>query len=69
MVIGDFFPSWQQQLIEEKPATILSSNGIKPLSPEQNELINRLVHFQEEFDQPSEEDLRNISVPFQTKAE
>lgn len=40
------------------------SNGlvVKPLSPEQEELINRLVYFQEEFDQPSEEDLRKISV-------
>jgi ecdysone receptor len=37
------------------------SNLIKPLSPEQEELINRLVYFQEEFDQPSEEDLRKIS--------
>jgi len=52
----------QLNLIEEKPTAILSSNGVKPLSPEQNELINRLVHFQEEFDQPSEEDLRNIST-------
>jgi len=50
------------QLTEEKPVTVLTSNGVKPLSPEQNELINRLVHFQEEFDQPSEEDLRNIST-------
>merc|ERR1712071_394045 len=52
----------QLHLTEEKPTAILSSNGVKPLSPEQNELINRLVHFQEEFDQPSEEDLRNIST-------
>jgi ecdysone receptor len=38
--------------------------AVKPLSPEQEELINRLVYFQEEFDQPSEEDLRKISVRF-----
>ena len=37
------------------------SSLVKPLSPEQEELINRLVYFQEEFDQPSEEDLRKIS--------
>ena len=44
---------------------VLTSNGgVKPLSPEQEELINRLVYFQEEFDQPSEEDLRKISVLF-----
>ena len=49
---------------------VINNNGslagsiiaVKPLSPEQEELINRLVYFQEEFDQPSEEDLRKISV-------
>ena len=71
LLIGSFvsFEFRQQQLIEEKPASILTSNGVKPLSPEQNELINRLVHFQEEFDQPSEEDLRNISVRFQNASQ
>ena len=33
---------------------------IKPLKPEEEELINRLVYFQDEFEQPSEEDLRKI---------
>ncbi len=37
-------------------------HGVKPLSPEQEELINRLVYFQEEFDQPSEDDMTKISV-------
>ena len=58
------------QVLDEKPMVVCGvanggvSNGlaVKPLSPEQEELINRLVYFQEEFDQPSEEDLRKISV-------
>lgn len=57
------------QVVDEKPMVVCGapsggSNGlaVKPLSPEQEELINRLVYFQEEFDQPSEEDLRKISV-------
>jgi len=36
------------------------ANGIKPLSPEQEELIHRLVYFQDEYEQPSEEDLKRI---------
>ncbi|XP_014281746.1 ecdysone receptor isoform X3 [Halyomorpha halys] len=35
-------------------------NGIKPVSPEQEELIHRLVYFQNEYEHPSEEDLRRI---------
>ena len=50
------------QPIDEKPVVAVVTNGVKPLSPEQEELINRLVYFQEEFDQPSDEDLRKISV-------
>jgi ecdysone receptor len=37
-------------------------NGIKPVSPEQEELIHRLVYFQNEYEQPSEEDLKRIMV-------
>ncbi|XP_054286575.1 ecdysone receptor isoform X8 [Macrosteles quadrilineatus] len=36
------------------------SFGVKPLSPEQEELIHRLVYFQNEYEQPSEEDLKRI---------
>lgn len=35
---------------------------IKPISPEQEELIHRLVYFQNEYEQPSEEDLKRITV-------
>ncbi|XP_033207215.1 ecdysone receptor isoform X4 [Belonocnema kinseyi] len=38
-----------------------SQNGVKPVSPEQEELIHRLVYFQNEFEQPSEEDLKRIT--------
>ncbi len=37
-------------------------NGGRSLSVEQEELINRLVYFQDEFEQPSEEDLKRLSV-------
>ncbi|PNF15670.1 Ecdysone receptor [Cryptotermes secundus] len=42
----------------EKLPTI---NGVKPVSPEQEELIHRLVYFQNEYEQPSEEDLKRIT--------
>ncbi|KAK3915321.1 Ecdysone receptor [Frankliniella fusca] len=37
-------------------------NGIKPVSPEQEELIHRLVYFQNEFEHPSDEELRRVNV-------
>lgn len=37
-----------------------TSNGIKPISPEQEELIHRLVYFQNEYEHPSEEDVKRI---------
>lgn len=46
-------------LQEEKPVI---TNGLKPVSPEQEELIHRLVYFQNEYEQPSEEDLKRITV-------
>ena len=42
--------------------TIGSQNGVKPVSPEQEELIHRLVYYQNEFEQPSDEDLKRITV-------
>nr|CAD7585922.1 unnamed protein product [Timema genevievae] len=45
-----------------EPETLLPSpNGIKPVSPEQEELIHRLVYYQNEYEQPSEEDLKRIT--------
>ncbi|XP_071526222.1 ecdysone receptor-like isoform X13 [Panulirus ornatus] len=38
--------------------------NIKPLTKEQEELINTLVYYQEEFEQPSEEDLKKIKFTF-----
>nr|AHF52925.1 ecdysone receptor isoform A [Colaphellus bowringi] len=40
----------------EKPIT----NGVKPISPEQEELIHRLVYFQNEYEHPAEEDVKRI---------
>lgn len=41
----------------EKISTI---NGVKPISPEQEELIHRLVYFQNEYEHPSEDDVKRI---------
>nr|ACO55653.1 ecdysteroid receptor [Nilaparvata lugens] len=38
----------------------LTAGGVKPVSSEQEELIHRLVYFQNEFEHPSEEDLKRI---------
>ncbi|XP_046390480.1 ecdysone receptor isoform X2 [Ischnura elegans] len=50
---------------DEKPQAQAGSpaavNGVKPVSPEQEELIHRLVYFQNEYEQPSEEDLKRIT--------
>ena len=40
--------------------TNLTLTLTRRLKPEQEELINRLVYFQEEFEQPSEEDLKKV---------
>lgn len=37
-------------------------NGIKPLSSEQEELIHRLVYFQDQFEHPPEDDVNRIMV-------
>ncbi|XP_049823433.1 ecdysone receptor isoform X2 [Aethina tumida] len=36
------------------------TNGVKPISPEQEELIHRLVYFQNEYEHPSEDDVKRI---------
>ncbi|XP_071446874.1 ecdysone receptor isoform X2 [Hetaerina americana] len=50
---------------DEKPPAQAGSpaavNGVKPVSPEQEELIHRLVYFQNEYEQPTEEDLKRIT--------
>jgi ecdysone receptor len=45
-----------------EPEKLPTINGVKPVSPEQEELIHRLVYFQNEYEQPSEEDLKRITV-------
>ncbi|GLV34148.1 Ecdysone receptor [Carabus blaptoides fortunei] len=52
-----FLPKPSNLLESEKPTPI---NGVKPISPEQEELIHRLVYFQNEYEHPSEEDLKRI---------
>lgn len=46
-----------------RPPTKLRPSG-RSLSVEQEELINRLVYFQDEFEQPSDDDLKRLSVSF-----
>ena len=54
--------------IEDKPSILTSntvninSNVIKPLTNPQDEMIKKLVYFQEEFESPSEEDVKKITV-------
>lgn len=38
------------------------SSYVKSLTPEQEELIHRLVYFQNTYEQPSEENLKRITV-------
>nr|BAP15926.1 ecdysone receptor B1 isoform [Henosepilachna vigintioctopunctata] len=40
---------------------MLMVNGVKPISPEQEELIHRLVYFQNEYEHPPPEDIERIS--------
>jgi ecdysone receptor len=49
-------------------ASIGSHNGINYVSPEQEELINRLVYFQDEYEQPNEEDVKRITVRMSSRA-
>ena len=51
-----------QQLSDSE--RILPINGVKPISPEQEELIHRLVYFQNEYEHPSEDDVKRIIVSF-----
>ncbi|KAL1497421.1 hypothetical protein ABEB36_008397 [Hypothenemus hampei] len=46
--------------IEPELSDSEKSNGVKPISPEQEELIHRLVYFQNEYEHPSEEDVKRI---------
>lgn len=54
--------------IEDKPSILTSntvninSNVTKPLTNPQDEMIKKLVYFQEEFESPSEEDVKKITV-------
>uniref|UniRef100_A0A1B6EDE1 Ecdysone receptor n=1 Tax=Clastoptera arizonana TaxID=38151 RepID=A0A1B6EDE1_9HEMI len=36
------------------------NNGIKPITPEQDELIIKLVYFQNKYEQPSDEDIKKV---------
>ena len=46
--------------METETKIVSMTNGSKPVSPEQEELIHRLVYFQNEYEHPSDEDVRKI---------
>jgi len=50
----------EERLCPSVPSMKLRSTG-RSLSVEQEELINRLVYFQDEFEQPSDDDLRRLT--------
>lgn len=50
------------QLSDSERQSTTNVNGVKPISPEQEELIHRLVYFQNEYEHPSEEDVKRIMV-------
>ncbi|XP_064455496.1 ecdysone receptor-like isoform X1 [Ornithodoros turicata] len=47
---------------EEKKPIIVPITGIKPLSASQEDLINKLVYYQQEFESPSEEDMKKTTA-------
>nr|XP_053634492.1 ecdysone receptor-like isoform X3 [Cherax quadricarinatus] len=63
------YPSIGSPIAEEKaihfsPVSLMPRTNVKPLTREQEELIHTLVYYQEEFEQPSEEDLKKIKFTF-----
>lgn len=56
-LLKDWFSKFQQPDSEKAV-----SNGNKKISPEQDELIHRLVYFQTEHEHPPEEDVKRIIV-------
>ncbi|XP_075537089.1 ecdysone receptor-like isoform X1 [Dermacentor variabilis] len=48
---------------EEDKKPLVLSPGVKPLTSSQEDLINKLVYYQQEFESPSEEDMKK-TTPF-----
>lgn len=55
----DFNGDFKFQLSDSEKSLF---NGVKQISPEQEELIHRLVYFQNEYEHPSEDDVKRIMV-------
>nr|XP_045614003.1 ecdysone receptor-like isoform X11 [Procambarus clarkii] len=67
------YPSLGSPIAEEKAihfspvsndVSAIPRSNVKPLTREQEELIHTLVYYQEEFEQPSEEELKKIKFTF-----
>lgn len=54
--------SLQLQLSDSEKSLTLSNGTRGSISPEQEELIHRLVYFQNEYEHPSEDDVKRIIV-------
>lgn len=50
-------------MIVGTPTTPVSfHHPVKPLSSEQKELIHRLVYFQDQYEAPSEKDMKRLTI-------
>ncbi|XP_003738496.2 ecdysone receptor-like [Galendromus occidentalis] len=57
-------PMVVEEIADEKPnimALNMAVRQVKPLTEDQEQLINRLVYYQQEFESPAESDLRQIT--------
>lgn len=54
--------SLQLQLSDSEKSLMLTNGTRGTISPEQEELIHRLVYFQNEYEHPSEDDVKRIIV-------
>lgn len=68
MIVMHFYELWYVSkpftkiLFQLTDSEKILTNGVKGISPEQEELIHRLVYFQNEYEHPSEEDVKRIVV-------
>ncbi|XP_050545380.1 ecdysone receptor-like isoform X2 [Daktulosphaira vitifoliae] len=54
----------EPMVIGGTPLTPVPYPEVKPLSSEQKELIHRLVYFQDQYEAPSEKDLKRLSINY-----
>lgn len=58
-----FFIECDKTIIKDTPMTSVHYNyQVQPMSSEQKELIYRLVHFQDQYEVPTEKDLERLTI-------